>query len=619
MSSTQSFKPGSPALLSYRIASPLRLFFIVAGILVLVDLAAGGFTWWFLQQTKALSEQKAESYALGQAQLLEESVLRTFAHLDGALLGSADEYRLYKDGRLPREALNAYIARVTTNLATPYGLRVTDRSGVIAFGDNRNAAPSSIADRPFFTALRNNPKASVVSQIVSSKVPGQSSLVFARRISATDGSFDGITYTAISLEEVGKQLSRAAVGYNGFVALRDEAGLARFTGSTAVRDGLARTASAEDGVPRLYAFRRIADHPLHIIVGLDPSAYLGDWREMASTTVAAVLGFLVLSVLIARRVYGDCRRRLAAIHDLAGRENAFRTVFEAAPVGMELVSLDGKLLKVNVALCEMLGYSMDELSGKPLAKVTDPDDIEKDRTAVELVISNKNDSMKIEKRYIHKDGHTIWTQRTVTLARDEAGKPSYLIAQIEDITERKEEQSEIHGLAHYDTLTGLPNRRMLMNRLGRHLKQAHWNQKVLALMFIDLDGFKKINDTLGHDVGDELLKAAAGRLSSCVRGDDTVARLGGDEFVVILKEIPDPANAALVAQKVVTTIAAPIQVASHELRVTASIGIGIFSPAKPVDMDELIKQADTAMYWTKQAGRNGYHFFDSKRAAEQAA
>lgn len=177
-----------------------------------------------------------------------------------------------------------------------------------------------------------------------------------------------------------------------------------------------------------------------------------------------------------------------------------------------------------------------------------------------------------------------------------------------DITERKAAEARIHQLAYYDSLTGLPNRSLLMDRLSQALSQARRFGRSLAIMFLDLDDFKRINDTLGHHAGDELLKQAGRRLTGCVRAADTISRQGGDEFVIVLAEIGQPADAALVAEKVVQAMAAPFDVAGQALTITVSIGISVHPINGTDDVHELMKKADIAMYAAKRAGRNRFEF-----------
>lgn len=178
-----------------------------------------------------------------------------------------------------------------------------------------------------------------------------------------------------------------------------------------------------------------------------------------------------------------------------------------------------------------------------------------------------------------------------------------------DISEHKEMEERIWTLAYIDPLTNLPNRRMLLDRLSHDLAQAKRFHRAMAIMFLDLDNFKNINDTLGHDIGDELLKVVAARLNDCVRSGDTVGRQGGDEFVIVLAEVASPGDAEIVATKIIQSFVSPVQVGEHVLKVSTSIGIAVFPVDWMGDELELMKRADMAMYAAKSGGRNCYRFY----------
>src|SRR6185369_6918612 len=186
---------------------------------------------------------------------------------------------------------------------------------------------------------------------------------------------------------------------------------------------------------------------------------------------------------------------------------------------------------------------------------------------------------------------------------------------IETVTMKRriqEQNNYIRNMAYYDALTGLPNRRLLLDRLNHALAQARRYQRSMALLFLDLDNFKHVNDTMGHDIGDELLKVVAGRLQACVRVIDTVCRQGGDEFIIVLTEIAHPQGVAVVANKIIEVISEPISLQEKELRITTSIGIAVYSVAGTDDEKELMKKADRAMYEAKYKGGNGFMFYHSE-------
>ncbi|MBC7963864.1 MAG: diguanylate cyclase [Steroidobacteraceae bacterium] len=294
---------------------------------------------------------------------------------------------------------------------------------------------------------------------------------------------------------------------------------------------------------------------------------------------------------------------------LRNSEDKFRNILENAPIGMAMVSIEGRFMLVNRSLCEIVGYTKEELENLTYQEITHPDDLESNFTNVQLLLDGRATSFHMEKRYIRKDKQVVWTQLTSSVVRNAAGTSLYLIAQIEDITNRKRNQEQIHRLAFYDALTNLPNRRLLLDRFNQALVQAKRFHRSLAIMYLDIDDFKRVNDTLGHDIGDELLKIVADRLQTCVRSMDTVCRQGGDEFIVVLSEISQMQDAAIVADKIIKVINKPVSIQEYDLRVTTSIGIAIYPVNGTDDARELMKKADMAMYEVKNKGKNGFTFY----------
>lgn len=268
---------------------------------------------------------------------------------------------------------------------------------------------------------------------------------------------------------------------------------------------------------------------------------------------------------------------------------------------------------------EMLGYADEEIgeSLKEWRSRLHPQDAQKTMTAVQDCIDGKTGTYMSEYRLRTKDGKWKWIlARGVVVARDEQGHPLRMIGTTSDITAKKESDERVWRQANFDTLTRLPNRRLFRDRLEQEVKKAHRAGLRAALLFIDLDRFKEVNDLLGHDAGDQLLKQAALRLSECVRETDTVARLGGDEFTVILSELEDIAHVELIAQKLLARLAEPFRLGTEVAYVSGSIGITLY-PADAEEPEELIRNADQAMYAAKSAGRNQFSYF-TRSMQEQA-
>ena len=213
-----------------------------------------------------------------------------------------------------------------------------------------------------------------------------------------------------------------------------------------------------------------------------------------------------------------------------------------------------------------------------------------------------------------KDGSLFYEEQTITPIKDHAGKITHFVSTGKDISERIQVQERLQHMAHHDALTDLPNRNLFLDRLQQSLTRARWHDRLVAVMFLDLDRFKNINDTLGHTVGDQLLLQLSERLSNSVRDGDTIGRFGGDEFAILLDDINSDSHISLLAEKLLDTLKKPFKINKHELFVTASIGISIF-PNDGEDSDTLLRNADVAMYRAKDLGKNNYQFYSDDLSA----
>ncbi len=283
----------------------------------------------------------------------------------------------------------------------------------------------------------------------------------------------------------------------------------------------------------------------------------------------------------------------------------FRTAFEHAPTGMVLtdVSTDEPVLvQCNDEYGRILGRSVDEIRGMNLLQLTHPEDVDGVAEGRRALIRGEIDHHHTEVRTLRPDGTWIWTSLTRSLVRDADGRPKYSLSQVSDITEQKEIQQQIERLAFADALTGLPNRRAFVEALDRAVATRQSAGRPVALLFVDLDHFKTVNDRLGHDAGDELLIAVAGGLTSAVRTTDVVARLGGDEFAVIITDVA-VAEMERIAQRLGETMRFPRELPDGTV-VTVTASIGMAWAAGDESVDEFLRRADEAMYEAKHLGRD---------------
>ncbi len=284
-------------------------------------------------------------------------------------------------------------------------------------------------------------------------------------------------------------------------------------------------------------------------------------------------------------------------------------VFEALGEGVVITDADERILAVNPAFTRISGYSEKEVLGKT-PRLLSSGHHDKDFYHAVWDTIHREGSWEGEIQDRRKNGEPYPAWISIAEIRDEHGKVRNYISVFRDISERKAAEEYIHKQANYDSLTGLPNRNLLQDRLDHALAVAQRHDGQAALIFIDLDRFKEVNDTLGHLVGDRLLQQVAERMRGCVRESDTVSRFGGDEFVILLEDIHHASDAARVARNVLSALSYPIVVAEHQLLVGASIGI-TFYPADAEDADTLLRNADMAMYRAKESGRNTYEFYTS--------
>ncbi len=598
---------------------------------VFVGLIALGYLTF--RQARSLDEQNNAASTEIRAGRLAQSAGTGIEKIDGIVDRAMNQYLLYRSGRLNEADFDKEIRRLESAFTSPLGIRFADKSGAVYTGSAaERTAGFSIARQSYFLALRNGGVSDpFISHAIYSKISKQWLFILAKRINGKAGEFEGVAYTAIPISDILKtesgdtartvELRDAQLVLLGALGRPDggdptvenenvSSALAQF--SAAIQSGAVSTFNAGAHV---VAVRRIPRFSLFVDVAGPQSGSIGGLLRAGMTLQAGLLTVLMACVLLgAKQLYRLIRSLAGQMREMADSEKVFRQLFDGAPLGMEVSSIDGTIVRVNKSFCDLIGYPTGFLMGKSVLDITAPEDIHKDKHLSEVVLRNSKKPALIEKQYIHKTGELIWVQKTAVFVRDTDGAPQYVIAQIEDISQRKEQHKHVRDMAYYDPLTKLPNRRMLMEQLGLIVKQAKWNDTLVALMFIDLDGFKKINDTLGHDFGDELLKVAAQRLVACVRSEDLVARQGGDEFVIVLKEITNADNARLVAGKIVDRMKLPINLKKKALSVSASVGVAIFEPDSTISVETLIKQADTAMYLTKQAGRNGFTMFDPQTA-----
>ncbi|MBP6193229.1 MAG: EAL domain-containing protein [Methyloversatilis sp.] len=405
-----------------------------------------------------------------------------------------------------------------------------------------------------------------------------------------------------------------------FDSLLDAAGLLSGRGEIryALRgmDGLGASGAVIHGAPEIFD-----RNPLRLDVVLPDEARwqlaavpVDGWRNGSQDPRIKAIwlaGFLV-SLAISGLLYTG-QRQIRSIRARDADLSLAAGVIQSSNEAMIITDVNDRIVAVNPAFSILTGHSREDVQGSPSsAVVSTPFQPGAHKAFFDRIDAEGSWKGELDDR--RKDGSVYPKLVSVYPLRNPQGAIDHYVHSFSDISERKTSERRIHHLAHHDALTGLPNRLTLQTRMSQAMTDARETGTLVAVMMIDMDHFKDINDTLGHHVGDTLLIQVAHRLRRCVHEKDTVARLGGDEFVVLVTEVESPEAAAAVAQKIVTALAEPYQVEEYRLRSTPSVGIGMF-PDDGSTFDTLLRNVDTAMYQAKASGRNNFQFFNDRMSA----
>lgn len=329
-------------------------------------------------------------------------------------------------------------------------------------------------------------------------------------------------------------------------------------------------------------------------------------RALIAPAVALGSGAPVTVPYIRLREAAEVGAAMKTASTLLGLRSLAANVCHNSSDGIVTTGPDGIIVSVNPAYCAMTGYAAEELVGaNPRIIKSHRHDADFYRGIWDAIRSDSRWQGEIWNR--RKDGSLFLASESITTIRDGNGRIEHYVGVLGDITVARRAAEAMRRQAHYDPLTNLPNRLLFMDRLQHEMVRAHRNSLVLALLFIDLDRFKEVNDEFGHDVGDEMLKVAAARLAGCNRESDTVGRLGGDEFTAILSDLNGREGAALAARKMLAEMCRPFCIGHHEFSISASIGVALY-PADGDDAADLLKAADAAMYQAKRGGRSAFAF-----------
>lgn len=609
---------------------------------------------WSLRESLARYEAQAVTSASNLAQVLYGNFSATMGSIDRSLQALVDQIQTqYRAGRTPdRTAVDAALALHRSLQPVVYNLRVTDERGMVIYGlEARDPRVISVADRDFFIQLRDNPNLSVVfSAPVRSRVDGRWIVLLARAWRHSDGRFGGMVTAAIPLSVFEKHLEAIAITPADVLTLFSDQPTLRYVvrhpkldnvqiGSTEMRSGqrygtpefLAalqrsrleghyRAQALTDGVFRSFSFRCMPELPVCVQVGLAQQVYLAGWYKERNTTVVLLGVFMLMTWATGVFIYRSWCRQLRTTESmqLAYRErdaerSLSRTIVDASPLAIFSRDCQGRITSFNRAAEIMTGWPAQEVLGTTLeSKGFIP---EEEARALRARVLAGEVLVDQETSRQSRDGQWHILSTTLTRLCDKTGTVIGYLTIAADITERRMAEKKAQFLAFRDALTGLPNRLQLQNYFEQAIAHADRSVSKLALLYVDLDNFKSINDTMGHAVGDAFLKNLAQALQSCLAEGDIISRQGGDEFLLALSNIHGPDDVVPVLAKLRERLQAFIEVDGHELSTSASMGVAIY-PDDGDSFDVLLKKADIAMYRAKDAGRNGYRFFHEQMNTE---
>jgi diguanylate cyclase (GGDEF)-like protein/PAS domain S-box-containing protein len=602
----------------------------IVTIIVLITTLFVSLTGLILAEKKRSIEKSVEILTSNFVSAVDQQVTASIDKTDLVILALEDEIEseLAAQGRIDAKLVNAWMTRQVQRIPELEGLRVTDANGTVIVATGVSAdVRANLSDRTFFRAHRDGPKSElIVSKPVYGRVTDGWLIVLSRRYENADGSFAGIITAPIRVDHFTKLLSVLDLGPGGIALIRDSdlgmvtryppiAGPAGIVGGRgASREltelvksgrpkGTFHSGATADGIERTGSFRILSRAPFVVIVGMASDYYLADWRGDVAKSAVLVGVFAAVLSLSGLLLWWMWRQQ--------AREGALaKSVLGNTAEGIMVGDAAGRIISVNRAFTEITGYSAAEAVGH-LLKLIKSD--RHDRS----FYAGIRDELQLRGRWQgqvwrrRKDGETFLAAETITSVSDERGQLQCYVAVFTDITELHAKDERIRHMAFHDALTGLGNRVLLRQCIEDALKRTREHSQPFAVLSIDLDRFKTVNDMLGHRAGDELLRQVADRLRRRVGNADTIARVGGDEFVVLHTAMSATDDAGSLAAEILALLGAPYHVHGTLVTVGASIGIAL-APLDGTNIDELLGHSDLALYRAKTEERNRFRFFESE-------
>lgn len=637
-------QPRSPAYLRFR-RRLLTGLFLAATLAVTVVITQVRTS--YVERERALQSQ-TDHYV----KAMEAYVANSLQSVDLAMIGFANAIKVLPSTQNPsRAAISDLLSARAANFNVDYWLTFLDtRGNVVATSLDIDVTGQNYAERDYFKIHLDNANGNrpYIGAPVRGKYTGKKLFFVSRRVENAKGEFIGVLLAPLNVERYasvfdnsrftadisitlfyrdGKIIARAPLFEQSFG--RDLSNSELFRHLRNGNTGTYKAVGIIDGLHRTYSYRVFDQFPLVMLVGSSDAEAA---RQKNRSYLVAGAGLVCLLLLMTAggmyslRTYARQEERELRIRALLGESRDMEQKLRANEESMKLSALlfhnigeammvtdaAGRILTVNPAFSLLSGYMEHEVIGRRSYELT------AGREGVEFFARmtktiRETGQWDGEVWHRHKDGTEYLAEIRFDTVHDDFGHPFRYVALLSDVTEKKASEERIWRQANFDTLTGLPNRRMFHERLRQEMKKSDRAKLPMAILFVDLDRFKEVNDTMGHDKGDLLLKQVAERLTASMRGTDVVARLGGDEFIALLGELRNPADVTRTAREILKQMSTPFDLDGdgvHIAEISSSIGIALY-PQDGKDVETLMKNADQAMYGAKESGRNRFQHYAS--------
>jgi len=594
--------------------SSRRLVFVVAAAASLLVLAS--LLTVIFGQTRESALAQSQAGLDGTAYVLNRQIAQTFAKIDVVLRLVARDYPRFS--ALPGAAANAELKALLDTIPESQSLRIVDATGRFRFDASGSLPQVDISDRAYFRQHQSDPKSGLVfSEPIFARITSNWVITLSRRLNNPDGSFAGHVQAAINAED----FSRLFAGINRPAAeeiiMLDRQ--RRVVAHTALEPAALGQAyedlpalETDDG--KLFSREAVGDYPFDIIVISSRDEALKTWREKILAYGISIFFLMLLLVVLlyfwSRNYNQACTIASALSQAFDDAEHQARELLDSVPDPAWLRDRNGVFVAVNAAYLRFCGKSRAEVIGKKVYDVW-PARMAAIFSARDEQILASGEAIQAEGSHPTAGGTMRHYEYELTPLHDKSGGISGVAGFARDVTERQEAADRILFLLGHDTLTTLPNRLALQSTMAHAVAEGRSRNTLIALLLLDLDHFKGLNDTLGPGVGDRILFEVAGRLKESVQEKDTVSRQSGDEFAILINDCGNVSMVALIAERLLASIRRPLLLDGHDIALSACIGISIY-PEDGDDVEALLKNADTALHAAKAVGRDSYRFFEAE-------